>query len=192
MSDIDSMFAADNTVKPTSRTTPSGVLLPQNCPVCDVYVASKMALVYHLKHFYSGCCPYQCVKCSSHFNNGADLSCYNTNVYSGKRLQCKMCEYRTVNRSQMCAHVHTHKGGLCCDKCKKLYLTERSLVKCNELHGKREEFACGQCSQVYVMRNSLHLHLKGKYGDGFRCKCGACFDSTAQHKRHERKCDCVR
>ncbi len=99
VSDIDSLFAADNTVKPTSRTTPSGVLLPQNCLVCDVCMASKMALVYHLKHFHPGCSLYQCMKYGSCFNNGADLSCHNMNVHSGKGLQCKMCEYRTINRS---------------------------------------------------------------------------------------------
>ncbi len=113
------------------------------------------------------------MKCDSHFNNSADLGCHVMNVHSGKKLQCKVCAYKTVNRLGMCAHVCTHKGGLCCGHCKKAYPIQRSLTKHNELHGKRQEFVCCQCSQVFAMKNSLYLHLKGKHGDGFCCKCGS-------------------
>ncbi len=99
LSDIDSLFVADNTVKAVSRPILSGVSLPQDCLVCDISVASKIVLVYYLKYFHSGCHPYQCVKCDSHFNNGMDLGCHITNLHLGKKLQCKVCAYRTVNRS---------------------------------------------------------------------------------------------
>ena len=105
LSDMDALFVTDNTVVAASRSVPSGVSLPQNCPICDVHMDSKTVLVYHLKHFHSSCQPYQCVKCQSCFNNRADLSCHNMNVHSGKKLKCKECSYCTVNKSRMQAHA---------------------------------------------------------------------------------------
>lgn len=84
-SDLDELFVEDNT-DAASKHTPPGVALPQECLVCTVSVASKMALIAHMKHFHPGARPYSCNNCERRFNNEADLGCHNTNVHFVKCL----------------------------------------------------------------------------------------------------------
>ena len=93
-----------------------------------------------------------------------------SNRHGNKKLKCTHCSYKCVNKSHMRDHVHCHKGGLHCIDCGKDYPTKRMLEKHRELHGQRIIFLCTQYELKYAMANSLHIHIHGKHGIGFKCK----------------------
>ena len=141
-----------------------------------------------MKSFHPESKLYCCSICDVAFNCALDLSSHTSNLHQMKRIKYKHCTYQATLCVRMSLHVRIHTGGVRCVKCNKHYPSQWALRYHSKLHGMRQEFQCGSCDKVFVTASSLQIHLHGKHGVGFVCKCGQRYDSPAQRARHAKKC----
>ena len=95
------------------------------------------------------------------------------------RYQCDLCGHRMQFPCQMKAHykVHSCSDLVQCDLCDRQFACKSSKVAHQNTH--MTKLYCDLCkpgtSKVYTSKNSLHLHVQGKHGEGWSAPCGAHF-----------------
>ncbi len=169
----------------SQRPKTSGVASPQRCMVCGVGVKSRKTLAFHLKHVHPESRPYRCMVCGSTFNNSGTLACHRSNVHQKRQVKCKSCAYTTITKARMKLHVRSHTTGIKCSHCEKCFPNTQAFQQHLSRHGQRKAFDCSICDKVFASSHSLNIHLKGKHGQGYRCRhCNKVFESPAQQARH--------
>ena len=176
---------------------PKQVVLPASagtakervCPVCDQSQYSSLALIWHLCFKHPDSRSYPCDICGSALNTTKALSCHRSLVHRDPLVSCHFCQYKATSHVRMHRHVCTHSKGEHCQLCKKSFPSVKALSRHTALHGARTQHVCDTCDSVFSMPHSLAMHTHGKHGEGYLCqKCGARFNSPAQHICHQKKC----
>ena len=150
-------------------------------------VYSGLALINHLKHLHKDVKSYKCELCVSAFNNLQALSSHMSVVYRKKLVKCKMCHTK-LPRVHMRQHVHKHSKGFQCSCCHHAFPMKSQFTEHLKCHKTRQCFDCEECDAFFYSTKSLHLHQKGKHGDGYFCaQCNAHFNTPSQRSRHVKK-----
>ena len=156
------------------------------CYLCGFGSELQVTFIQHftMKH------PGQLFKCD--FCDGMFQTCNglfkHERLHQYMRYQCDLCGHRMQFLYQMKAHykVHSHSDLVQCDLCDRQFACKSSKVAHQNTH--TTKLYCDLCkpgtSKVYTSKNSLHLHVWGKHGEGWSAPCGAHFGWKSKYTHH--------
>ena len=116
-------------------------------------------------------------------------------------MLCDLCDYRTRNKGHLKQHYKRHKENKSfeCDKCRKVFQSEKRLASHNRVH-KREDYKCTfECSYSSRKRSNFERHMlshsTSRKVPPIELSCKECPYSTKSFynvKRHSMSCKKIR
>ncbi len=101
---------------------------------------------------------------------------------------CKICNYKTHNRSHFVEHIRTHTGETPyrCPHCQKAFNQSSSLNRHIRTHTGERPYRCPHCQRAFKQSSSLNRHIRTHTGEKpFSCTvCGIAFARSTNRNRH--------
>ncbi|XP_034235066.1 zinc finger protein 568-like [Thrips palmi] len=158
--------------------TPQGY----NCTSCDKLFKTLALFNHHVTFVHST--SHQCLYCDESFEGMQRLNDHIRTAHSCKhRFMCTLCKRGFSRGFQLMMHINVHTGLTPhkCKQCPKAYTTADSLREHERLHYK-DKFHCDKCTKIFHTQKLLNLHALW-HGTERRFKCNVCERAfkTPQH-----------
>ncbi|TRY57194.1 hypothetical protein DNTS_003277 [Danionella cerebrum] len=141
---------------------------PYSCLYCDYKSADSSNLKTHVKTKHSQELPFRCTRCDQTFCDEEDLMQHAATHDDSRGHQCKHCDHRSSNSSDLKRHiisVHTKDYPHKCAVCDKGFHRPSELKKHSAGHKTKKLHQCRHCdfkiSDPFVLsRHILSVHTK--------------------------------
>lgn len=136
----------------------------------------------------------QCRHCDLKFENH-DQRMTHEAVHVGERYRCNQCDYKSMKKCLLKAHMKRHNQNeehkICCDLCGKKITPDNMKNHIRYMHeGKKDNETCEICGAFFDRHHKLYMHMNLVHSDDpkFACAfCGKRFGRVALKESHELK-----
>lgn len=162
------------------------------CDICGKTFTNSIKLKIHLGCHREKSCPYcsKSFKSHSHFNLHLKRhKSYVTVKRKVRYLKCNNCDYQSINKSTLDAHInkfHLNIRPYKCQICQKGFYKRDNLSQHLITHKKVKDNICYICGEDFVIERTLKQHLNLHAGQKpFQCDtCKMCFVTSSRRYEH--------
>ena len=113
--------------------------------------------------------------------------------HGSERYECKTCKKEFPCTDYLRRHEKTHVRSFTCSVCSKIFYAKHHVKEHERIHYD-PSYHCDQCDFKTTFKQSLNRHVKARHGEHddnrerLCARCGRCFSSESQFKRHSGRC----
>ena len=152
---------------------------PFKCTLCPKIYGKMESFKKHVNDIHKGMI-HKCDTCDKLFSN---IKQFNTHVKYHDESQIESCRIcgKTVLRTAMSTHIHTHDGkAFHCDHCSLYFRWEASFKIHLEKHNERNVLKCPYCTHKFQFQSRVMSHVKTMHSDKLHT-CETCNKSFVSY-----------